>query len=75
MDFSVSFNSIDEQSIPLVFINGRQLHLVTYSHHWATKTDILFDGLNIIIVAGYLEGSTDLRQFRINLENRKVTEL
>lgn len=75
MDFSVSFNSIDEQSIPLVIIDGKQLHLVTYAHNWSTRTELPTDGQNSLVVSGYFEGSVELHWFYIDVDTRMIKDM
>ncbi|MDD3288406.1 MAG: hypothetical protein PHX43_05305 [Alphaproteobacteria bacterium] len=53
----------DDGAIPVVFIGGCKLNLVSLIYKWHTKTDKVEDGANLCIVEGYLNDDPTLRRY------------
>jgi hypothetical protein len=53
----------DDGTMPIVFIGGCKLGLVSVIYKWHTKTDKVEDGANLCIVEGYLNDDPTLRRY------------
>lgn len=65
------FEIKDDGSVPIVFVNGRRLHLVSIAYKWITASDVSA-GSNVCVAEGYFEGEADLKRFMFDIPKQKI---
>ena len=53
---------IKDGSVPVVYIDGEKMALVSLYYGWHTETDTPGEGRNVCIAEGFLEGEPDTRR-------------
>lgn len=62
-------------SMPVVYVGGEKLKLVSLVYKWHTKTDKASDGCNICVVDGFFEGSPNMQRFVFDIPNMEKGKL
>jgi len=70
----VEFVLHDNGTIPLVFIDHQQLAVESLTYAFHTKTDKVYEGANICIIDGYLNGETLPRRFLFDILKGEAKE-
>lgn len=63
----INFELKDDGSIPIVYIDGQRLSIVSLTYAWHTITAETSDGANICIIDGFLNGEITPRRFLFNI--------
>ncbi len=74
--FSINL-SVDEGSdnaVPVLYIKGQKISLVTLTYFWITKDAFVGSGVNNLVVDGYLPEETTTKRWSINFVTGEVEE-
>jgi len=69
----INFEIKDDGSLPIVYIDGQQLSVVSLTYAWHT-TDKVSDGANICIIDGFLNGEITPRRFLFDILKGEAKE-
>lgn len=70
----INFELKDDGSIPIVYIDGQRLRIVSLTYAWHTITDETSDGANICIIDGFLNGEITPRRFLFDILKGEAKE-
>lgn len=70
----IEFVLHDNGTIPLVFIDHTPLAVESLTYAFHTKTDKIYEGANICIIDGYLNGETLPRRFLFDILKGEAKE-
>jgi hypothetical protein len=70
----INFEIKDDGSLPIVYIDGQRLSIVSLTYAWHTITAETSDGANICIIDGFLNGKITPRRFLFDILKGEAKE-